>query len=245
LYSSCCQPAGGDDLPCQGMSNAITRKFSVTRGSFMTPRYCRPSEAGGMQAEQGNALTCVLDVEAMRHSPAARDAGSAGNRLEARLHEAALCGARRETVLEIAQMRHEDLDVALDLQVPEFRQCDQVVKPGFGIRLPEFRPGFARRAQRQTNAGRSAPPVAQSRQCVPSRRSRGSCRYQPAAGNVVSRYCPRRTSAASAFTFSAAARSFRSGRCLPRRRQRKASVAIGGDVIARLAGTPARRRYRA
>jgi len=42
-YSSFCQPAGGEDLPCQGMSNAMTLCPAVTRSSFINPRYCRPS----------------------------------------------------------------------------------------------------------------------------------------------------------------------------------------------------------
>ena len=42
-YTSLSKPAGGDDLPCQGMSNAITRKLSVTDASLNKCRNCRPS----------------------------------------------------------------------------------------------------------------------------------------------------------------------------------------------------------
>jgi hypothetical protein len=42
-YSSLCQPDGGDDLPCQGMSKAMTRWASVIRSSFISARYWRPS----------------------------------------------------------------------------------------------------------------------------------------------------------------------------------------------------------
>ena len=35
--------AGGDDLPCQGMSKAMTRWRRVIRASFISARYWRPS----------------------------------------------------------------------------------------------------------------------------------------------------------------------------------------------------------
>ena len=42
-YSVFSQPSGGVDLPCHGMSNAITRKREVISGSAIRWRYCRPS----------------------------------------------------------------------------------------------------------------------------------------------------------------------------------------------------------
>ena len=75
-YSSLCQPDGGDDLPCQGMSKAMTRWPRVMRASFISARYCRPSAPAVCRHKQRRALAGLLDIDAMFAARTDRDACS-------------------------------------------------------------------------------------------------------------------------------------------------------------------------
>ena len=88
-YSSSCQPAGGEDLPCQGMSKAMTRCFAVTRASFISAAILPPVAAGGVQAQQRRALARLLDIDAMRPAEQIEMHVAADDRLEPRAHAAA------------------------------------------------------------------------------------------------------------------------------------------------------------
>ena len=56
--------------------------------------------AGGVQAEQGNALAGLLDIEPMRTAEHLEMHVAAGDGLEARLHEAALLRSEASTSLK-------------------------------------------------------------------------------------------------------------------------------------------------
>ena len=75
-YSSLCQPAGGDDLPCQGMSKAMTRWFAGDARVVHQRAVLPAVGAGGVQAQQRRALAGFLDIDAVLAGRTDRDACS-------------------------------------------------------------------------------------------------------------------------------------------------------------------------
>ena len=105
--------------------------------------------AGGVQAEQRNALAGLLDVEPVRAAEQIEVQIAAGDRLEARAHCAGLLARRGQHVLDVEQVRHERVQVALDRELAALEQREDVVVAGRRHLLPEHLPFVARRAQRE------------------------------------------------------------------------------------------------
>ena len=85
-YSSLCQPDGGDDLPCQGMSKAMTRWLRVTRCVVHQRAVLPAVGAGGVQAQQRRARACLLDIDAVMPPEQVEMHVAADDRLELRGH---------------------------------------------------------------------------------------------------------------------------------------------------------------
>ena len=158
-YSSSCQPAGGDDLPCQGMSKAMTRWFARDARVVHQRRGTGARRARGVQAQQRRALAGLLDIDAVRPAEQIEMHVAADDRLESRAHALGSFGAQLgQRFLEVAKIGHEDLQVALGLQHAPLDQRHQVVRARRRPLAPEFLPFLfrARAAQRPTTASRTA-----------------------------------------------------------------------------------------
>ena len=66
MYSASCQPAGGEDLPCQGRSKAMTRKLGQRLGVVEEAAVLPAVGAGRVQAQQRDAGAGLLDIEPVR-----------------------------------------------------------------------------------------------------------------------------------------------------------------------------------
>ena len=121
MYSPFCQPAGGEDLPCQGRSKAMTRKRAERLGVVEEAAVLPAVGAGRVQAHERNALAGLLDVEAVRLAGDVEVQVAADGRLEPGLAGLLIgrlpAGARarqRQQILEVAQVGHEGILVAVE-----------------------------------------------------------------------------------------------------------------------------------
>ena len=108
--------------------------------------------AGGVQADQRNSLPGLLEIDPMR-PPLDRERGSSGRRsarrcaaISALLGEAA---RRREQVLEIQQVGHQRVEIALDAQLAALGEGEDVMEVRRRKRLPELAPRIVGTAERE------------------------------------------------------------------------------------------------
>ena len=160
-----------------------------------------PVAARGVQAQQRRALARLLDIDAVRPAEQIEMHVAAGDRLEPRAHAAAPVRAQLgERFLEVAQMRHEDLQIAFGLQHAPLDQRQQIVGARRRPHAPELLPFLLGRPQRKGRGRHHERALASPTRCGPRRSGSARRSARPPAGNVVVRYRPRRTSPASSLT---------------------------------------------
>ncbi len=124
--------------------------------------------SGGVQAHERNPFACLLDIEAMRAAEQIEVQIAADDRLELRARRAGggRCLSHRrglarggEHVLEIEEVRHQRMQVALDAQEATLEQRKDVVQSRHRHRLPERLPRLARRPQREAVVRRHERPT--------------------------------------------------------------------------------------
>ena len=173
MYSSCWKPSGGDDLPCHGMSNAMTR--IVVRDARVVQQAAElPSiRARVCRHEKRNTSAGLLEVEPVRAIEQIEIEIAADDRFEARAHwhsrpkdgvaslahsrpkdgvaslAYALLARRREHVLEVEQVRHERVQIALDCGEHCLARTSAKISlwPGHRDGLPEHLPFVTQRTQ--------------------------------------------------------------------------------------------------
>ena len=114
------------------------------------------------------------------------------------------CAAAAEHVLDVEQVRHERMQVALDAQQPALEQRENVVEARRRHALPEGLPGLARRAQRKAVVRRDERPGRDRHDATSRRCARDSpCRRFPSGT-----WCSESARAAPDWRRSSPARGF-------------------------------------
>ena len=154
--------------------------------------------ARGVQAQQRRALARFLDIDAVMAPEQIEMHVAADDRLESRAHAPAPAGAQfGQRFLEVAQIGHEDLQIAFGLQHPPLDQRHQVV----GARRRPAHQNFCHsssgaRSAKDDDGITNGPGVTDT--TLPSKIEISQAVVPTSSRKVVVRNRPRRTSASSA-----------------------------------------------